>query len=190
MATCLASNRIDTCRHEENSPTGCQYKRPQKVKGHLPKQTHALVDRTVMRAYQCGAGRLVRVILQHLIDSLKETYPGAAHSLAEGLGETLSVHELGLRRALRQSLQATNLNESAFSMVRQVSKNVKRWRSGRMAERWAAFGLIEAEKRFRKITCLRATHRQKGYRDLPILVTALHKKKKALDRNAVAYYHE
>lgn len=57
-----------------------------------------------------------------------------------------------------------------------MSKNVKRWRNGSMAERWAALGLMEAEKRFRRI---------KGYRDIPILVAAL-KKKMALDKQVVA----
>jgi hypothetical protein len=42
---------------------------------------------------------------------------------------------------------------------------------------WAALGLIEAEKRFRKI---------KGYRHLPMLIDALQKRKKALDKSAVA----
>ena len=78
-----------------------------------------------------------------------------------GLDETLTVLSLGLPEVLRQSLQTTNLIESAFSVVRQTSRNVKRWRSGAMAERWAALGLMEAEKRFRRI---------KGYRHIPMLV--------------------
>jgi len=57
-----------------------------------------------------------------------------------------------------------------------VSKYVKRWRNGRMAERWVVLDLIEAEKRTRKI---------RGYRDLPRLVAAL-KQNKALDNPVVA----
>jgi len=140
---------------------------------HLPKQMHTLVDRTMVQAYQCGDGKRARKILRRLINSLKEAYPGAARSLEEGLDETLTVVDLGLPQALRQSLQTTNLMESAFSVVRQVSMNVKRWRNGRMAERWAALGLIEAEKRFRKI---------RGYRHLPMLIAALQKRKKHLTK--------
>lgn len=51
--------------------------------------------------------------------------------------------------------------------VQQVSKNVKRWRIGGIAVRWAALGLMEAKKRFRRI---------KGYSDIPILIAALKKK--------------
>jgi transposase-like protein len=92
----------------------------------------------------------------------------------------LTVIDLGLPKAVRQSLQTTNLIESPFSVVRQVARNVKRWRNRSMAERWAALGLIEAEKRFRRI---------RGYRDLPMLVATL-KKETALDKSMVAQYHE
>jgi len=114
--------------------------------------------------------------IQNLTQDRLETYPGAARSLEEGMNETLMVVDLGLPPAVRQSLQTTNLLESAFSVVRQVSWNVKRWRNGSMAERWAVLGLIEAEKRFRKI---------KGYRDLPLLVKALQTRKMA-HKSAVA----
>jgi hypothetical protein len=60
--------------------------------------------------------------------------------------------------------------------VRQTSRNVKRWRNGGMAERWAALGLLEAEKRFRRI---------KGYRSIPVLLAAL-PQKTALDKSVVA----
>jgi len=40
------------------------------------------------------------------------------------------VVDLELPRALRQSLQTTNLIESPFPIVRQVARNVKRWRNG------------------------------------------------------------
>lgn len=38
-----------------------------------------------------------------------------------------------------------------------VARNVKRWRAGDQALRWAATGLREAEKKFRRV---------KGYREL------------------------
>lgn len=128
-----------------------------------------------MQAYQCGDGKRARVILPRLIGSLKDAHPDAARSLEERLEETLTVLDLGLPKVLRQSLQTANLIESAFLVVRQVAKNVKRWRNGSMTERWVALGLMEVEKRFRRI---------KGYRNIPFLVSAL-KKEMALDKQGV-----
>jgi len=58
---------------------------------------------------------------------------------------------------LRRSLSTTNLIESCLSTVRHVARNVKRWRAGDHVARWTAAGLLEAEKKFRKV---------KGYREL------------------------
>ncbi len=68
------------------------------------------------------------------------------------------------------------VEKRVFSVVRQLSRNVKHWHSGKMVERWAALGLIEAEKRFRRI---------KGYRSIPVLEAAL-QRKTALDKSVVA----
>ena len=35
--------------------------------------------------------------------------------------------------------------------IRRVTRNVKRWRNGKMALRWVAAGMIEAAKGFRKL---------------------------------------
>src|SRR5262245_43398457 len=52
---------------------------------------------------------------------------------------------------LRRALPTTNPIESAFSRVRTVCQNVKRWRDGDQRERWIASGLIFAEQKFRRI---------------------------------------
>ena len=46
----------------------------------------------------------------------------------------------------------------------EVARNVKRWRDGSMALRWGVTGLMEAEKRFRRV---------RGYREMPQLLAAL-----------------
>ena len=58
----------------------------------------------------------------------------------------------------------TNIVENALGTVRQVTRNVKRWRHAEMALRWTAAGLLEAQKTFRRL---------KAYRQLPILRNAL-----------------
>ena len=57
------------------------------------------------------------------------------------------------------------LIESMNSVIRQVCRNVKRWRDARMALRWTAAGMVEAKKRGRR--------RIKDCKQLPILKQAL-----------------
>ncbi len=69
----------------------------------------------------------------------------------------MTLHRLGVWPLLRRSLRSTNVIESCLSMVRHVSRNVKRWQGGDHVARWTAAGLLEAEKKFRKV---------KGFREL------------------------
>ena len=71
---------------------------------------------------------------------------------------------LKLSDRLRQSLETTNAIESLISRSRQVKRNVKRWRGGKMVLRWTAAAILEAVKGFRRL---------KGHRDMPQLVAAL-----------------
>ena len=86
--------------------------------------------------------------------------PSAARSLEEGLEETLTVHRLGIGAVLRRKLSTTNAIESCLSTVQRVARNVKRWREGNQPLRWTATGLLEAEKKFRRI---------KGYQEILLL---------------------
>jgi len=154
----------------------CQRHKMENVKSHLPKGLQMLVSLEMRRAYQSDDVNKARGILKGLICRLEDAHPGAAASLREGLEETLTVIELGLPKALRRSLQTTNIVESGMSIVRHVTRNVKRWRSGKMVLRWTATGFMEAEKRFRRIN---------GYQEIPRLVAAL-KRKRDLDKSKAA----
>ena len=59
---------------------------------------------------------------------------------------------------------SANMIESIYSVVRQVCRNVKRWRNARMALRWTGAGLLEAKKGLRRL---------KAHRQLPILKASL-----------------
>jgi uncharacterized membrane protein len=94
------------------------------------------------------------------------------------LDETLTVIDLGLPKLLRQSFSTTNAIESAFSGVRGVTRQVKRWRNGRMVVCWMAVGFLEAAKHFHKVG---------GHGLMPILAEALAKRNKSgLDKQKVA----
>jgi len=96
--------------------------------------------------------------LQKIFRQLKRVNPSAARSLEEGLEQTLTVHRLSVGELLRRSLTNTNPIESCLSTVERVTRNVKRWHAGDQALRWTATGLLEAERKFRKV---------KGFRELP-----------------------
>ena len=106
----------------------------------------------------------VITLIQDLARRLEVDHPSAAESVREGLDETLTIIGLGLSESLRRSLSTTNAAESLISRTRQVKRNVKRWRGGQMVLRWAAAGVLEAVKGFRRV---------KGYKEMPKLVAAL-----------------
>ena len=95
---------------------------------------------------------------------LEREYPAAARSLLEGLEETFTINRLALSDSLRRSLGTTNIIESPNAGIRRRTGRVSRWRTGEMVLRWAGAALLDAEKKFRKLS---------GYRDLWMLKAAL-----------------
>jgi putative transposase len=76
-----------------------------------------------------------------------------------------TVRRLGIDSTLARTLVCTNMIESMISICRTTSGNVKRWRDdGDMRRRWCAAGLLEAERKFRRL---------RGHRQMPALVAAL-----------------
>jgi len=135
----------------------CQIHKRRNVKEHLPKSAQGDTDRRIRNAYAMTGYAEAKAELGKIFRQLERINPSAAHSLEEGLEETLTVHRLGVGTLLRQTLASSNPIESCLSTVERVARNVKRWRAGDHALRWTATGLLEAEKKFRKV---------KGYREL------------------------
>src|SRR6266516_3526206 len=88
---------------------------------------------------------------------------GASRMVA-GMEDTLTVHRLHMPMQLRKTMASTNVIESAFSIVEQVCRNVKRWHGGDQRERWVGSGLLVAEKQFRRV---------QGYKQIPHLIREL-----------------
>ena len=129
----------------------CQLHKRRNVAGLLPPEYERSADQRIrtayaMRDYDQAKGQLLKTV-----QWLEDINPSAAASLREGLEETLTLHRLRLPHQLRESLQSTNLIESAFSVADDVMRRVKRWRGGDMRLRWTAAGLLMAEKQFRRI---------------------------------------
>jgi len=138
----------------------CQIHKRRNVKEYLPENCQRDYDRRMRNAYAMSSYTEAKAALEKIFRQLERINPSAARSLEEGLEETLTVHRLGIGAVLRRKLATTNPIESCLSTVQWVARNVKRWREGNQPLRWTATGLLEAEKKFRRI---------KGYQELLLL---------------------
>ena len=151
----------------------CMTHKKRNVLDHLPKERQEWVRRQMNRAYEDLDYEKAKADLGGLADALEDPHPGAAASLREGMEETLTVIRLGLPALLKDTVSSTNPIESAFSMVRESTRNVKRWRNGKQVLRWSAAALLESEQRFNRI---------RGYRDLPMLASKLRQHLQAVNQ--------
>ena len=144
----------------------CQVHKARNITERLDPKHHAAVRRALRQACEIDDADKAERLLRNLARRLELEAPGVSKSILEGLGEILTVTRLGLPPELRRSLASTNIIESMNAVIRQVCRNVKRWRDARMALRWTAAGMLEAAKGFRRL---------KAYKQLPILKAALAK---------------
>jgi len=142
----------------------CQLHKIRNVRDRLPDKLRSVVERRMRQAYHADSALAAQAELEALAAELDKTHPGAAASLREGLPETLTVLRLGVPPTLARTLRSTNAIESMIGICREHAKNVKNWRDGQMALRWAAAGMIEAGKQFRRVN---------GHLHLPALRAAL-----------------
>jgi putative transposase len=142
----------------------CQVHKRRNVLDHLTDEQKAAVAQKLNAAYALEDYAAAKQALNLLHRELMDLNPSAARSLGEGMEETLTVHRLHVPMQLRKTLASTNVIESAFSIVEQVCKNVKRWHGGDQRERWVGSGLLVAQKQFRRVT---------GYKQIPALIRDL-----------------
>jgi putative transposase len=142
----------------------CVRHKERNVLDHLPERDRPPVKRRLRQAWALDDPAAALERLRGLAAELDRSHPGAAASLREGLEETLTVTRLGVRGALKKTLQSTNPCESMLGCVRRTSRNVKRWQNGDMCLRWTAAGMLEAERQFRRVI---------GYPKLPALAVAV-----------------
>ena len=144
----------------------CQIHKERNILDHLPKKLRDWARSAIRKAYKAESRQAARRRLLELAKQFEDKHPGAAASIREGLAETLTVIELGL------TLRSTNIIENVIGTLDRVARNVKRWRGGEMAQRWAVTGLLEASSRFRRIS---------GHQHMPALLRALEAKVQKLD---------
>lgn len=144
----------------------CQVHKARNITERIDPKHHAAIRRVLRQAWEMDDADKAERLLRNLARRLELEAPGVSKSILEGLDEILTVTRLGLPPELRRSLASTNIIESMNAVIRQVCRNVKRWRDARMALRWTAAGMLEAAKGFRRL---------KAYKQLPILKAALEK---------------
>ena len=143
----------------------CQIHKRRNVGDHLPKADREVVDARLRGAFADPDPAAGLRKAKALAAELDKTHPDAAGSLREGLDDMFTVRRLGIDGTLARTLVCTNMIESMIGIARTTTRNVKRWRDeGDMRRRWCAAGLLEAEKKFRRV---------RGHAQMPHLVAAL-----------------
>ena len=142
----------------------CQVHKARNITDRLAKPLHASVRKTLRQAWELNDAEKAERLIKNLARRLEQDYPGVSGSILEGIEEILTVTRLGLPVELRRSLACTNIIENMNGTIRQVCRNVKRWRDTRMALRWTAAAMQEAAKGFRRL---------KAHKQLPTLRAAL-----------------
>ena len=142
----------------------CQLHKARNITERLPKPLHAAVRKTLRQAWEQDDALKAERLVRNLARRLEKDWPGISATILEGMEEILCVVRLGLPQDLRRSLACTNIIENMNGTIRQVTRNVKRWRDASMALRWTAAGMMEAKKGFRRL---------KAYKQLPKLRDAL-----------------
>lgn len=157
----------------------CQVHKKRNILAHLAGGLRQQVSERLSKAYGASTYEKALQELKSLHKWLNRVAPDAAASLEEGMEETLTVTRLKLPPKLKGSLASTNIIESAFSRVRQLTRRVKRWRDGDMRLRWCSTALLRAEESFQRI---------QGYVEITSLITALDQaeKQKKLDFQRLA----
>jgi putative transposase len=142
----------------------CTLHKRRDVTDHLPERERGWVDQRLARAFNHPDPDAGLRRARDLARQLETRWPDAAASLREGLEEMFTVRRLGVGDRLARTLTSTNTIESMISIARTTTRNVKRWRDGTMVKRWAAAGMLNAQRSFRRV---------KGCKDMPTLVAAL-----------------
>ena len=142
----------------------CQVHKARNITDRLAKPLHASVRKTLRQAWELNDADKAERLIKNLARRLEHDYPGVSASILEGIDEILTVTRLQLPVELRRSLAYTNIIENMNGTIRQVCRNVKRWRDTKMALRWTGAAMLEAAKGFRRL---------KAHKQLPKLRAAL-----------------
>ena len=138
----------------------CQWHKRENIISYLKEDDQKEYRKRLQKAYNEPTYVEAKQALLKIRDDLKQLNLSAANSLDEGMEETLTLHKLKLSENFGVSLGTTNCIESLNSQLGRYINKVKYWKNSDQIFRWVACGLIEAERRMKKI---------KNFRNLNLL---------------------
>ncbi len=139
----------------------CSIHKDRNIQSHLPKKYRREANRRFRNAMDLKTYEDAKKALEEFKGWLLKINESSAKSLEEAGEELLTLHRLNVPELWRKTLHSTNAIESIFSTVRHCEKNIKRYRSSKMSQRWLASVLLYAEKSFRTV---------KGYNEIPWVI--------------------
>jgi transposase-like protein len=129
----------------------CTIHKDRNIQAHLPRKYRAEAHRRFRVALEQNDYQEAEKMLRETEHWMREINESAADSLLEAFQELLTLHRLKVPALLRKTLHSTNPIESIFSRVRACEKNIKRYRSSKMSQRWLASVLLYGEKSFKTV---------------------------------------
>jgi putative transposase len=145
----------------------CLIHKERNIRGYLSKRHYSEVSGYFKRLRNTQGPEAAREIYRELHAFLASKNTNALHSLEEAGEDIIALHLIDAPASLNVSLLSTNFIENIFRNVRAKTGRVKRWRAETdQAERWIAYGLLDAERGFR---------RMRGYEDIKKLLEKLRK---------------
>jgi putative transposase len=153
----------------------CQWHKRENVVSYLSRSEQIPLRKRLQRAYDRPEYEEALGALTKIHGELEERNQSAAASLKEGLGETLTLHRLGVYGVLGRSFKTTNCLESVNALVEERCAKVDHWKNSSQRQRWLATALVDIEPRLRKVV---------GYRHLPKLREALQRELKIVAKTS------
>lgn len=145
----------------------CLIHKERNLKRYLSKRHWHELEAYFSRLRKVQGAEAALEVVNELDTFLKSKNAAAHKSLHEAGLDLIRVHLLETPATLHVSFLSTNNIENMIKNIRRATGRVNRWRSETdQAARWLAFGMLEAEKGFKRLS-----HRN----DLPVLINHLEK---------------
>lgn len=118
---------------------------------YLSEKDKPKYHRRLQSAYELPTHDSAKAVLLELNTEIRGLNRSVANSLMEGLEETLTLHRLDPFEELGKSLKTKNSIESRNSQLGKYLRKVKHWMPSDQRQRWVAMGILESEKKMRRI---------------------------------------
>jgi len=129
----------------------CQWHKRENVVSYLGKKWQEVYRRKLQAAYEMPTYEKAKKRLEAIKKELHLLNQSAAHSLEEGLEETLTLHRLGLYEKLGRSFKTTNCIENLNRQLERITGKINNWKNSGQRQRWTASALIDIEPKMHKV---------------------------------------